>query len=121
MILYGDPTDSGRFDFSPWGVDESYYTEFAWTDVSGTLAIYCTYDEACVALMKEKMATNLAIYETLPVAEVTAAAFAISEEAMRNDPRRGWYISTGDVVAYRNYLVELQAAWPAHVRQKNGL
>lgn len=120
VILYADPTDGGRFDFSPWGVDESYSTDANYTYVSGILATYCLTDVACHAAIVEKIRTGIQMYSTLPVEQITTAAFATSEEAMRNDPRRGWYISTQDVVAYRAYLRTTQADWVSYLNGQMG-
>ncbi|HNC96603.1 MAG TPA: CotH kinase family protein [Myxococcota bacterium] len=120
VILYGDPADGGRFDFSPWGVDESYDSSVVYSYVSGVLATSCLQDTLCTGALISKVRAGIEIYSSLPVEEITAAAYSTSEEAMRNDPRRSWYISTQDVGSYRNQLRSTQDSWVQHLNSSMG-
>lgn len=119
VILYADPGDNGRFDFSPWGMDESWDSSVYWGYVAGNLSTYCMQDTVCVANLTDKMRAAVNTYETLDISAWTTAAFDLSEAAVSTDPRRPYTIQ--QVNQYRNDLISVQSTWPAHVRQQNGL
>lgn len=121
VIVYENPANGGRLEFFPWGTDESYNTAVYWGYVSGLLSTYCIEDAACVAVLQEKMREALATYETLDIEGMTSAAFALSEQAIQDDPQRARYYSINDVLSYRDLLVQTQAVWPQTVRTNQGL
>lgn len=123
VLLYEDPANEGRFDFAPWGTDETWdeyeYTGQTWNVVAGRLGYACLYDAACVAELKEHIAGALDAYEAANVAEMAQEAWDLSEEDVQTDPRRPF---TPDYVwYYRDYYEGVMPGYADYVRAKVGL
>ncbi|MES2642176.1 MAG: CotH kinase family protein [Myxococcota bacterium] len=117
--LFADPEKEGRFAYVPWGLDETWNSEFEWDDYGGTVAVHCRYDTACAALLNERVAAALTTYEGLDVNVLAQAAFDVSAAAIDADTRR--YVSAAEVLSARSALVNLAVARPGVVRGQMGL
>ncbi len=120
FYIYHDPAD-GRFDFTPWGMDESFDTATAagyWYYVGGSVAQFCLYyDATCPGRYMAAQEEAITFYEGYDMVSLTQAVFDLTEQAMADDPRKNWAgyaMSTSSVLAYRNvllYRVEMQPQW----------
>ncbi len=117
--IYADPAKGGRYVWQPWGLDETWNTEAEWDDYTGTVAVHCAYDDACEALLRERVAAALTTYESLDVDAIAQAALTVSESAVQVDTRRE--ASLSDVMAARSQLLTIVAGRPAAVRGQMGM
>lgn len=117
--IYRDPADE-RFDFMPWGMDESWDTatpKYA-SYVSGSIAQFCLYyDATCPGRYSEALSQNVALYEAADLGTFAAEMQALTAEAMADDPRKnygGWALTPAQVEQYRaalNYRIEMYPQW----------
>lgn len=120
VLIYADPSDGGRFDFSPWGMDESYDSTVVWNYVAGALSLTCTTDPACTASLFQKLEADVDLYATFDVDTLRSAAYEVSAADMENDPRRTLYYTVATVNQSRKDLAVVQKAWVQHLRQSLG-
>ncbi|MFZ5481450.1 MAG: CotH kinase family protein [Myxococcota bacterium] len=113
-FLYGNPDEGGRFEFSPWGLDETWDTGWAWQWGQGAAGFGCAADYECNQLLRERTEEALAAYEEMDVPRMAEAFFLLSEEAMQRDPRMPW--TPAEALAKRDALVARMEAWPDRVR-----
>ncbi|GDX79754.1 hypothetical protein LBMAG42_15650 [Deltaproteobacteria bacterium] len=115
--VYADPADGNRFQFYPWGVDESWYSGAPgyWNYATGALAAGCLDNDTCKAEFVASMEAQLLVYDTLPIADWYAADAATSAATLAADPRRTFSQST--VASARSQLLADIAAWPGRIRE----
>ena len=123
VLIYEDPLNEGRFDFAPWGTDETWdeyeYTGQTWNVVAGRLGYACLADNACITELKSHIATALDAYETSDVSGMAQEAWDLSEADVQTDPRRPF---TPDYVwYYRDYYEGVMPTYADYVRAKVGL
>lgn len=115
---YADPGNGGRFDFVPWGVDESWGEAFtSWTE--GELARACHDDPLCETRLDDATRAALATLDGIDVAGIVAEAYAVSAPLVADDPRRPY--TSLEVAAARTILEARIASWPGLVRKDMGL
>ncbi|MFZ5482199.1 MAG: CotH kinase family protein [Myxococcota bacterium] len=115
-FLYADPGDAGRFDFSPWGLDEAW--DPTWTFQWGrrsTVAHQCLLRDSCRALAQQHLDDAVSLYESADAAGLADELAALTEEIVVADSRRPW--STSDVRAARAELWDMLASWGDVVRR----
>ncbi|MFZ5482050.1 MAG: CotH kinase family protein [Myxococcota bacterium] len=117
-FVYDDPAD-GRFDFSPWGIDESWDTGMTWDAVGGILGEKCTRDTTCVEGLYAATSDALAAYEAADPESLAQRLFDLTETAALDDTRRTWTIA--EVEAGRTRLRHYAGLWPDMVRTRMGL
>jgi hypothetical protein len=117
-FVYADPGNGGRFDFVPWGLDESWGDTFS-KYTTGALAQACEDDPACEARLDDATRAALATLDGLDVAGIVAESYAVSDPLVAEDPRRPY--TPSEVSAARATLEERIAAWPELVRASLGL
>jgi len=126
FFIYHNPAD-GRFNFSPWGMDESWddYTQDYWYYVNGAVAQYCLYyDATCPERYYEAQAQALDLYEAYDFPALTQAMIDLTEQAMADDPRKNWggyAMTTRDVDYYRENLLYKVEIYPGMLRTAIGL
>lgn len=119
FYIYQDPAD-GRFDFMPWGMDESWDTatpQYA-NYVGGSVAQFCLYyDATCPGRYYDALSQNVQLYESADLATFASEMQALTAEAMADDPRKnygGWALTPAQVEQYRtalNYRIEMYPEW----------
>lgn len=114
FYLYGDPAEDDRFQFSPWGMDETWDTGWHFQWGQGVVAFNCAADRACLAQVRARTEEALSVYETADAAGMAQAMFDLTEDAMTLDPRKPW--TPAEVLAARTRLVALLEVWPERVR-----
>ncbi len=119
VFIYADPDDGGRFDFSPWGMDEAWDETLVWNAAYCRLASACSADSACVGELRTRTEIALSAYEAMDVLAFAQESFDVSQDYMLEDPRRPYSVS--DVEAYRAYLMSQIEAWPARMRAQMGM
>lgn len=117
-FVYREPVD-GRFDFSPWGMDESWDTAMVWSSVGGTVAQKCINDEDCVAALREHTSAAVAAYEAFDPEGWALGVWELSAPIAEEDPRRPY--TAQQVTAERIALLERVRRWPARVRAQMGI
>lgn len=117
--LYANPEDSGRLAYVPWALDETWDDGFDWESVTGTVAVHCAYDDACLVTLKEHVVAALTTYEGLDVNARTQAAIDLTVSAVQADTRRTLPLS--DVLAARAALLSDVTARANVVRGQMGL
>ena len=93
---------------SGWSVD------YAWDRVDSALAVRCVYDAACAAAVQADLTRTVAQLATVDTAGLARAAFALTDAALADDPRRGTTLSA--VHDARDSLAASLAAWPTTLR-----
>lgn len=117
IFLYGDPAD-GRFDFTPWGIDESFDTYIQWSGVSGRLGLACTQDATCKADVQERICADLDTWDTFDAAAFADGLWTLSGDAVTADPRRPF--SAASVSSGRADLADTLADWSERMRHTVG-
>ncbi len=118
VFVYADPGNGGRFDFTPWSMDEAWGEVFnRWT--AGELARACNADPACELRMRDMVVETLATLETLDVAGIVDEAYAVTGPYVERDTRSPYLPS--DVATARGVLRARIAGWPTVIRQEFGL
>ncbi|MDP2306679.1 MAG: CotH kinase family protein [Pseudomonadota bacterium] len=115
--VYADPGNGGRFDFVPWGMDESWgdtYSRYA----TGELARACEDDPICEEKLYAAIRATLTALDGIDVAGFVREAYAVSEPLVADDPRRPY--TAGEVSAARAILESRILAWPGMVRADVG-
>ena len=102
VFLYGDPELGGRFQFSPWGMDEAWKDYVNWDDADGLLATVCLAEPACNARIHDRTEEALAAFEAMDPVGLISAAWALSEPVLVDDPRRSYTVA--EVEAAREEL-----------------
>lgn len=118
FFVYGDPQD-GRFDFAPWGMDETWDTGMTWNYVNGTVASHCISDQDCLEALYAHTDAALAAYEAADLPAWALQVWDVSEVPVGEDPRRPYTVT--DVAAYRSLLLTQIQRWPSRVRGQMGL
>lgn len=118
-FVYLDPGDA-RFDFIPWGMDESFDTAtptYA-NYVTGAVAANCLYyDATCPKRYLDAMEQNLDLYEASDIATFAGAMQDLTVDAMTDDTRKNWAgyaLTAAQVETYRttlNYRIEMYPGW----------
>lgn len=119
VFLYGDPDDGGRFDFSPWGMDEAWDETMTWDGAGCRLGYACSIDANCVSELKTRSEAAISAYEKMDVSAFAQESFDVSQAYMMEDPRRPFTVS--DVEAYRAYLLSQIDFWPDRMRSQMGI
>jgi spore coat protein CotH len=117
-FVYGDPADD-RFDFSPWGMDESWDTAMNWSWTVGTIAQQCKLDPDCLAALYQHTVDALAVYEAEDPSAYALGVWDLSESLVDDDPRCPY--TPAQVTAARSELYARLQAWPDRVRLQMGL
>lgn len=117
--LYADPAVSGRFTWLHGGLDETWDTGMDWEAYTGTVAVHCAYDAACLTLLRAHARDVLELYEGADASGVVQAALDVSLSAVTADPRRPLALS--DVVSARTQLTSTVANRPTVVRGQLGI
>jgi spore coat protein CotH len=119
-FLYADPDDDARFDWLPWGMDESFDTGWVWQwGREGTVGFDCLADEGCRARVYDSVGAGLSAYEAIDPGALAGEVFALTEEAVATDPRRP--STPAEVESARARLTGMVEGWPARVRSQMGL
>lgn len=113
VYLFAPASDS-RLQFIPCDLDEGWDPAFGWNYVESALGLRCAYDTVCAAALQARIMEVLTTVEGLDVPGIASAAFALSDEAMVADTRRG--TSTTEVSTARTTLLTSTQVWPAVVR-----
>jgi hypothetical protein len=121
VLIYADPSDSGRFDFAPWGTDETWDETQDWNYLYGRLGLLCYYDPNCVAELKTRTTYALEFYEAADVLGRAEAAWALTDPLLLEDTRRPYWITMDYIEYYRAYYAALIPQWPDRVRSHMGL
>ncbi len=117
-FVYRDVAD-GRFDFAPWGMDESWDTGMVWSYAGGEVALGCMRDEDCVSALYTHTADALLAYEAMDIESWALGVWELSEPLVEEDLRRPYTI--GQVMAERATLLTRINRWPGRVRRQMGI
>ena len=117
--LYADPGKEGRFVYVPWALDETWDTNMDWEAVTGTVAVHCAYDDACLPLLLTHVSAVLDTYEGLDVNGIAQAAMEVSVTAVQADTKRE--LPLADVTTARSQLLTAILNRPSAVRGQMGL
>jgi hypothetical protein len=117
-FVYRDVGDT-RFDFAPWGMDESWDTGMVWNAVTGNVAEGCLDDEDCVTALYEHTAEAVLAYEAMDLESWALGVWDLSDPIVEEDLRRPY--STAEVLAARATLLTQITVWPSRVRRQMGL
>ncbi len=117
-FVYRQPGDN-RFDFSPWGMDESWDTGMQWSYAEGAVAAGCMDDADCVEALYQHTTDALATYESFDVESWALDVWELSAPLLEEDPRRPY--TESQVTAARTALLTRIQNWPDRVRGQMGL
>lgn len=117
VLIYADPDDGGRFDFSPWGMDESFNSGTMWSASGTRLGNTCTGSASCADEMDTRVCAHLDTWDTLGAADVADALWTVSDVALEADPKRTWTIA--EARAARVELAALIGIWSDTLRASN--
>jgi spore coat protein CotH len=117
--LYGNPEVDGRYQFVPWGLDETWDSGLEWDAVTGTVAVHCVYDTACAAALDEHVTAALSTYESLDLTTTVGAAYDLTSADAQADTRRGTPYQ--DVLNARTAFLTAVTGRPNQVRNAMGL
>lgn len=117
--LYADPTAAGRYTYVPWGLDETWDAAMDWEAYSGTVAVQCAYDDACLALFKAATRDALEAYEAADTTAIVQSAMDVSLSAVTADTRRE--LPLADVTYARAQLANIVLNRPNIVRSQMGI
>jgi hypothetical protein len=113
VFIYGDPSDAGRYDFAPWGMDEAW-AAMSWQYASCELGSRCLADEACAARLDTALVTALDTWDTMDVAGWAQDGFALTADIVKTDPASPY--SASQIDAGREALLERLETWPKQLR-----
>ncbi len=114
LFLFADARAGGRLRAIPWGLDESWNPAWGYQWGRGVLSVACNRDRDCRVALLARLAVELDRFEALDLPERARTAFALTDDAIRDNPRVLW--TPEEVVAARAALVTTVAGWPATVR-----
>jgi hypothetical protein len=117
-FVYQDPAD-GRFDFFPWGIDESWDPYLQWSYASGTVATGCLDDADCEDLLKDHVRDALDVYESLDLVDYADRIDAATDGLLDLETRGEW--SPSEVRNARADLDEVLPQWPEDLRRQMDL
>jgi hypothetical protein len=116
FFAYGDPLQGGRFELSPWGMDESWNDSFRFTWGGGSLYKPCKTDDRCKQDALDHMEAALEVVETSDILTQLDAWYALSDQAAKDDPRKPY--SNADVDDARAKFRDFVESWPATARDQ---
>jgi hypothetical protein len=116
--LYRLPADD-RYTFLPGGMAESWDDGMDWEAYTGTLAVQCAYDEACMPLFLAALSAALDEYEALDPNAMASDALDISVPFTQLDTRRSFTLA--EVVTARSGLLTEVTGRPNVVRALVGV
>lgn len=126
FFVYRDPTE-GKFNFSPWGMDETWDTATPayYGYVGGDIAEQCLYyDDTCPARFFEAASASILTYEGADLPTLAQEMFDLTEQAMADDTHKNWagYAwTTANVRQYRDTLAYRIEMYPVLLRNRMGI
>ena len=120
FFVYGDPGAGGRFEFMPWGLDETWSDLWAFDWGQGdSVGHLCRADASCTVRLKARVTAVLAILDGADAAGLASRTFALTDQAVRADHRRPF--TDVEVDLARAHLLSMLPGWSARVRTSVGL
>jgi hypothetical protein len=118
VFVYADPDDGGRFDFSPWGMDESFNAAVSWSGISTRLGRLCTKSDSCTEDIEARICADIDAWADFDAAGFAQAMWELSQPLVETDPRREFDLAT--VEAGRTALAADIESWVSTVKRNNG-
>lgn len=101
--VYADPSDGGRLVFIPHGMDETYYDPSRdILGINGRVGKRCLQNEACKALLLERITWHLELEEDIGQLAAFDAAVSALEDLISADQRKPYDMNT--VRYYQGYM-----------------
>jgi hypothetical protein len=119
-FIYGVPAED-RFAFVPWSMDRTWdtATPMLWNATIGSVAVFCLYDDVCLAGLLDATSDTVAWFEDYDVSELASELYTVSDSYVAADTRMADTYT--EVLSARTALTYRMGVYPDRLRAEMGI